>query len=183
MRIKLSGFAKAAVVLAFVTFLAACAGRSFQHPNQPVTPIGSTIHLNITADVPLDDNSVYIQNQMIVSAAQIDKYQVYCSVVMDKYQQSAEPQLKIVPGEFTVLRVRLYNDYVHNPTIYANTDDRFYYPSTGIDFRTEIHLKSSNQPEIHALTCTNHSAHYKQAGYYPERPQFEAQLGDFAKLP
>ena len=102
--------------------------------------------------MPFDQNEVFIQNQMIVSKAQIDEEQVYCSVVMRRYQVADQPQLKIEPGKFSVSRVRLYNDFIYRPTIYANNDDQYYSPSYGIDFRTEIHLKSSDQPDIHALT-------------------------------
>ena len=183
MRIDIPGLAKPAFLLSLTIFLVACAGKGPQHPNQPVVSIGSNIQLNITADVPLDENSIYIQNRRLLSAAQIDKYEVFCSVLMDRYQQSSEPQLKVEPGEFKVSRVRLYNDHVHHPVIYANNDDPFWEASFGIHFRTEIYLESATQPQVVALICTRRTVEYQRVGYYPQRPQFEAQLGDFAVLP
>lgn len=183
MSIKPSELAKTSILLISATLLVACTGTSPKHPNQPALPVGSKIQLNITADLPVGENSIYIQNQTLVSSAQIDKYQVFCSVLMNEYQQANEPQQKVEPGEFKVSRVRLYNDYVHQPVIYANNDSPFWAPSFFIHFRTEIYLESASQPQVVALICTRQSVEYKKIGYYPQRPQFEAQLGDFVELP
>ena len=177
------GIAKATLFMAFIAAVAACAGTAPTIPNQPAVPIGSTIKLNITANVPLDQDRIYIQNRMVVSAAQIDKEQIFCSVFMHRYQQADGPQLKITPGEFTVSRVRLYNDFIYKPTIYANNDDQYYSPSFGVDYRTEIYLDSSDQPEVRALTCTDHRLKYQQRPNYLDRTHFEAALGDFVDLP
>jgi hypothetical protein len=74
------------MALVFGATLAGCAGWGYQDPNQPVVPIGSRIQLNLNAEVPLDENRIYIRKRMIVAKAQIDKEQVYCSVVMHAYQ-------------------------------------------------------------------------------------------------
>lgn len=89
----------------------------------------------------------------------------------------------VAPGMFTVSRVRLYNDFLYRPVIYANKDDRYYSPSFGVDFRTEIHLASSAQPDVSALTCTDHRPEYNHKTDYPGRSHFEAALGDFVTLP
>jgi hypothetical protein len=183
MHIKAAGFARATVLLASVTFLTACASGYQNYLNQPAVPIDSEIELNISANIALDQNRIYIQNRMLVSAAQIDQYQIFCTIVMHRYQEATQPQLKIVPGKFTVSRVRLYNDFIYKPVIYANNDDQYYSPSFGVDFRTELHLTSNDQPEISALTCTDHRLKYKHKNDYPGRSQFEAALGDFVILP
>jgi hypothetical protein len=41
-------------------------------------------------------------------------------------KEAGKPQFKVSPGEFSVWRVRLYNDFIHQPTIYATTSDRYY---------------------------------------------------------
>ena len=72
---------------------------------------------------------------------------------------------------------------IYNPAIYANNDDRYYSPSFGIDFRTEIHLKSSDQLDVSALTCTEHRPQYGYQNSYPGREHFESALGDLVTLP
>jgi len=183
MYIQPTGLVRLVAALALLATLGGCAGMTYQYTNQPAVPIGSSLRLNLDADVAADQNRIYIQNQMIVSKAQIDKEQMYCSVVLREYQKAGKPQLSVTPGEFKVWRVRLYNDFIHEPTIYANNDDRYYFPSDGIDFRTEIHLKSSEQPNVRALTCTEHRGEYKYHNTYPNRSNFEAVLGDFVSLP
>ena len=183
MPIKIPGLVKATVLLAFITFLAACAGKGSQYPNQPAVPIGSQVEVNISANVALDQNRIYIQNRMLVSAAQIDQYQVFCTIVMHRYQEANQPQLKIAPGKFTVTRVRLSNDFIYRPVIYANNDDQYYSPSYGVDFRTELHLTFNDQPEVRALTCIDHRLKYKHKNDYPDRSHFETALGDFVTLP
>jgi hypothetical protein len=96
---------------------------------------------------------------------------------MNKYQQGDEPQLKLVPGEFKVSQVRLYNDFVHRPVIYANNDDPYWEASYGIHYQTEIYLESAEQPQVKALICTRRTIEYLKVGPYPQRPQFENQLG------
>ena len=172
-----------AVAIATTLTIAGCASTAYQPPNQPAVAIGSQVQLNLSADVATDQNQIFIQNQRIVSEAQIDKDQIYCTVLMQRYQETEMPQLKVVPGKLSVWRVRLYNDFIYKPVIYANNDDQYYSPSYGIDFRTEIHLKSSDQPDISALTCTEHRLRYEHNNRYPERSHFETVLGDLVDLP
>jgi hypothetical protein len=183
MCIKLNRFVKTTLLLVLMGTLTACAGGYHNYLNQPAVPIGSQVELNISANVALDQNRIYIQNRMLVSKAQIDQYQIFCTIVMHRYQETTQPQLKIVPGKFTVTRVRLVNDFIHRPVIYANNDDQYYSPSHGVDFRTELHLTSNDQPEVSALTCTDHRPKYKHKNEYLGRSDFEAALGNFVTLP
>ncbi len=135
------------------------------------------------ANLPVDQDRIYTQNQTMISKAQLDKDQVFCSVFMHGYQDVEQPQMKVTPGEFKVWRVRLYNDFIYEPVIYANNDDSYYSPSYGIDFRTELQLKSSEQPDVPALACTDHELKYDYNNRYPEQTQFQAVLGDLIDLP
>lgn len=173
---------KLALIFTFVTFLTACVSFASRYPNQPAVAVGSKIRLNISAEIPMEQDRIHVQNQQLLSKEALDIDRVYCSVVMHRYQESNQPKLKIEPDEFTVTRVRLYNDYVFNPINYANNDDNFYRPSYGIDYRTEIHLKSAGQPEIKALFCTNHQLIYEPVGPYPIRSHFEATMGELMEL-
>jgi len=182
MQSKAISSVNSACALISVLAITGCTSLATRYPNQPAVAIGSQVQLNLSAEVPLDQNRVFIQNGMVVSEAQIDKQQVYCNIVMHNYSEVGQPTMKIEPGKFSVWRVRLYNDYIYQPTIYANNDDRYYSPSFGIDFRTEIHLKSSDQPGVSAFTCTEHKPGYQHQNTYPDRANFEAVLGDFVTL-
>ena len=181
MQMSKSSLGKSAAALVVLFIIAGCAG--YQPPNQPAVPVGSQVELNLSSDVPVDQNGVFIQNQRVVSKAQIDQGQVFCQVVMNDYQKAGGQQMKVEPGRFTVRRVRLYNHYVYNPVIYANTADNFYLPSFGIDYRTELHLQSNEQPDVVALHCTEHRLKYERRASYPDRSHFNAALGDFVTFP
>ena len=102
--------------------------------------------------------------------------------IFEHGKEEEMPQLRIETGEFTVSRVRLYNDYVHHPIIYANNDDRYWYPPGGVVYRTELYLESPDQPLVRALTCTNHQSEYKIDGYFPLRSHFVTVMGDFIRF-
>jgi len=182
MNLKIHSYLRVVVLAVAIIFIGACAGTGRQYANQPVVSIGSKIQLEIAAIIPLGQDRVHIQNNRLVSKLQIDTYSVYCSVIMEKYQEEGMPQLRIETGEFTVSRVRLYNDYVHNPIIYANNDDRYWYPSGGVVYRTELYLESPDQPLVRALTRTNNQAEYKIDGYFPLRSHFVTVMGDFIRF-
>lgn len=167
-------------------FITGCASTASKYTDQPAVPLGSRVQLNITADIPLDSRKIYIQNGMILSKASIDTYSTYCSVNMIQYQDKNAAQMRIKPGEFTVSRVRLYNDYVFDPILYANNDDRYYYPSNGVNYRTELHLKSGDQPDVSSLNCVNRKEDYVRlghyAGHYPVKSEFKAALQDLVNF-
>jgi hypothetical protein len=90
---------------------------------------------------------------------------------MHAHPDAGPPQMKVSPGEFKVWRVGFYND------------DCYYSPSYGIDFRTKLQLKSSEQPHGCALACTDHQLLYQYNTHYLELAQFQAVPGDLGDLP
>ena len=183
MKSKTIALVKPVFVIVLISVIAGCASNAQKYSNQPAVAVGSAVKLNFNANLPVDQDRIYIQNQTIVSKAQLDKEQIYCSVFMHGYQDAGQPQMKVIQGEFKVWRVRLYNDFIYEPVIYANNDDSYYSPSYGINFRTELHLKSSEQTDVRALACTDHQLKYQYNNRYPELAQFQAVLGDLVDLP
>lgn len=181
-RVKINTISRLALGVCLVTFLTACATSASRYPDQPVVAVDSKIRLNISAEIPPEQDRIYVQDQRLLSREAVDIDRVYCSVVMHGYRQSSRPGLQLKPDELTVTRVRLYNDYVFNPVNYVNNDQNFYQPSFGVDYRTEVYLKSADQPEIKSLICTKHQILYQTRGPYPERLQFEATLGELVDL-
>lgn len=186
MRLKTKCVTPLISIMLMAIFITGCASTASRYPDQPAVPLGSTVQLNITADIPIDSKKIYIQNGIIVSKASIDVYSTYCSVSMNQYQDKNAAQMRIVPGDFTVSRVRLYNDYVFDPIIYANNDDRYYYPTFGVNYRTELHLSSSDQPDVSSLNCINRKEDYVRpghySGHYPVKSEFNVALGSLVNF-
>lgn len=162
--------------------ISSCAGTSQQYANQPAVNPGSKIELNISSTIPSDSDRIYIQNGKIISKSAIDTYQVYCNLVMNKYQSVNGSELKVTPGEFTVYRVRLNNDYIHNPVIYASTENRFYYPALGVNYRTELFLESPDQPYVKALSCSRNTEDYSKESRFPNSSQIEMAMKELVNL-
>lgn len=182
MQLKSIRLTKSAIIISLLVVLSSCAS-SNRYPNQPAVAPGSKIQLNITTDVPTDSIHVYFQGGGVISKARIDTYETYCSVTMTRYQEKKASQMRLKPGEFTVQKVRLYNDFSYNPQIYANNDARFYSPSYGVSYQTQLMLKSASQPDIYSLNCINHSDNYTKLGSYPQRLDFESVMGELVELP
>ena len=179
-RIKFARVALCSVIALLVT---ACATPNARYPAQPPIELDATVQLNFSAEIPIGQDRVFIQNGHIVAAEAVDIYQVFCNLRMKRYQSADAPRMKIEPGTFATTRVRLYNDYVHRPVVYANNDDPFYYPSFGIDYRTEVYLQSAAQPDLLMLACTNHQWVYRDdVFYYPTRADFGVALGDKVRI-
>lgn len=169
-------------LVTFALLITACAGTNQQYANQPAVNPGSKIELNISSTIPPDSDRIYIQNGKVMDKSEIDTYQIYCNLVMRKYQDENGSKLKVTPGEFTVYRVRLNNNYIHRPVIYASTEDRYYYPPLGVDYRTELFLKSSDQPDVKVLSCTRNMEDYSKESRFPKKSQIEKTMGELVNL-
>ena len=175
-------FVRPAAMLLLAALLGACTITD-KYPGQPAVAIGSQVRLNLDSDIPIDQDRIYIQDQRMLSLESVDTGRVYCSVVMQRHQQAGQPRLSVKSGEFKVSRVRLSNDYRHKPVIYANTDDNYYLPSFGVDYRTELHLRSTAQPELRGIYCTRHQIRYQpNQGPYPARDEIESAMGDLLEI-
>lgn len=168
--------------ISFAGLITACASLDSTYPEQPAAAVGSKIQLNISAKVPMDQDRVHVQDGQLLGKQALDIERIYCSVVMRRYQDADQPELKLEPGEFTVSRVRLQNDYVFNPVNYVNSDQNFYQPSYGVNYRIEIHLETAGNSDIRALMCTNHQLKYSPIGPYPTRSHIEKAMGYLADL-
>ena len=168
-----------AAVLPLLTITGLLSGcvSSYKYPGQPMVAPGSRIQLNISAKFSADDSRVYIQNGAVISKSSKDRYQTFCTLGMKPGESLTTGKWRVSPGEFTVTRIRLYNDHVHNPVVYANTDLDFYHPGGGVNYRTELHLRSTDQPIVRDLSCTNYNPDYERRGFYPVKAEFIKALG------
>ena len=165
------------LLLTAIVLLVGCVS-SFKYPGHPVVAPGSKIQVNISASFPVDGSKIYIQNGTISSKDSKDRYQTYCTLSLDPEKLVAADKWQVSPGEFTVTKIRLYNDYVHNPVTYASTDLDFYHPGGGVNYRTELYLKSADQPIVRDLSCTNYNPDYSRRGFYPVKSEFAKALGN-----
>ncbi|MFT5658231.1 MAG: hypothetical protein ACI9KN_001510 [Gammaproteobacteria bacterium] len=181
MKIKFHELFKTLGILAIIGLLSACAGYQSRYAKQlPVQP-GDEIKINITADIPLNQARVYSQRGQLISKSDIDKFDVFCSVLMHRINYADNDRLNIVPGKFRVTQVRLSNDYNFQSRVFAsNSGDWFYDPPSRVNYDTEIRLQSDEQPEVRALFCVRQIDGY--GNHYPRLSDFEAGWGDLVEF-
>jgi len=163
-------------LLTMTTLLGGCVS-SFKYPGQPVIAPGTKIQLNVSASFSADEGKIYIQNGTVISKNSKDRYQTFCTLGMNPEESLLTQKWRVSPGEFIVTKIRLYNNHVHNPVLYANTDLDFLHPGGGVNYRTELHLLSTDQPVVRDLSCTNYNPDYARRGFYPVKAEFIEALG------
>ena len=69
MKSKTTSLVKPVFVIVLISAIAGCASNAQKYSNQPAVAVGSTVELNFNANLPVDQDRIYIQNQTIVSKA------------------------------------------------------------------------------------------------------------------
>ena len=165
---------KVAVIVTLAGFIGACAGIESRYAKQlPVKP-GTDIQINITADIPLNKARVYSQKAQIMAFSDLDRNDVFCSVLMNSLQKQNGPKLSILPGKFRVTQVKLSNDETYAPRIFASRE-LFFDPPNNVNYETELRLQSAGQPEVRSLICVRQIDAY--GNHYPRLADFKNTLG------
>ena len=167
---------------AIIGLTTGCTSTGYKYPGHPVIVPSSTIQLKFSAEFPTDYSKIYIQNGAVISKNAKDRYQTYCTLSTKPGENLATEKSRVSPGTFTVTKIRLYNDYVHDPVVYASTDLDFYHPGGGVNYRTELYLLSDDQPIVRDLSCTNYNPDYSRRGFYPVKAEFVKALGKLVKF-
>lgn len=171
---KLSELSKAMVVIAMVVLIGACAGFESRYAKQLPAKPGSNIYINITADIPLNKARVYSQKGQIIAKSDIDKNNVFCSVLMNRLQKQTGTKLVVLPGKFRVTKVKLSNDESYVSRTFASRE-WFYDPPSNVNYETELRLQSADQPEVRSLICVRQIDGY--GNHYPRLMDFKNTLG------
>lgn len=174
MSYKLDMLSKVSIVFLMIGFLDACASANSQYAKQLLVRRGSDIHINMTVDIPLNMARVYSQKGRIVAKLDIDKNEVFCSVLMNRLQKQNGPKLSVWPGKFRVTQVKLSNDENYTSRIFASTD-WVYDPPSNVNYETELRLQSVNQSEVRSLICVRQIDGY--GDHYPRLMDFKNTLG------
>ena len=179
MKNKLGELLKGIVIIAMAGLMAACASLESRYAKQlPVNP-GGEIQINFSADIPVNMARVFSQKGELIAKSDIDKNEVFCSVLMHKVQQENGMQLSISPGKFRVIKVRLSNDENHASRIFVSRE-WVYDPPSNVNYETELRLQSAEQPEVRSLICVRQIDGY--GNHYPRLADFKKTLGSLVEF-
>jgi hypothetical protein len=179
MKRKLDQLPRVAVIIVMAFFLGACAGFESRYAKQLPAQPGTDIYINITADIPLNKARIYSQNGQIIAKSDIDRNDVFCSVLMNSLQKQNGPKLSISPGKFLVTQVKLSNDENHLSRTFA-LRKWVYDPPSNVNYETELRLQSAAQPEVRSLICVRKIDGY--GNHYPRLTDFESTLGTLVQF-
>mgnify|MGYP000047004105 CR=1 FL=1 len=174
MNYKLDRLSKIGIVFLTICFVGGCAGTNSRYAKQLPAKPGSDIHLNMTAEIPLNTARVYSQNGRIVAKSDIDRNEVFCSVLMNRLQKKDGPKLSVLPGKFRVTQVKISNDENYASRIFASKD-WVYDPPSNVNYETELRLQSEDQLEVRSLICVRQIDGY--GNHYPKLNDFKDTLG------
>lgn len=179
MNCNLGKVTKVTALIIMVGLIASCAGFESRYAKQLPARPGTDIQINITADIPLNKARVYSQKGRIIEKSDIDKNDVFCSVLMNSLQKQNGPKLSILPGKFRVTKVKLSNDYSYKPRIFASRE-WVYDPPSNVNYETELRLQSAEQPEVRALICVRQVDGYRN--HYPRLTDFKRGFGTLVEF-
>lgn len=173
----LKGMGYFAMVM-LVAALSACVSTN-PEPGLKLNP-GATLAINSSFEIPQQFARVYFQaGSQFSDAGDLDKSETYCSLLMNRVQLPGTPQMRVLPGEFAITRVRKFNDRYAMPGVY-DLKDMFLDPPSDVIYEIEMRLQSAEQPEVRALICRNHVNGYREL--YPRLGEIRLALGSLVTL-
>jgi len=137
----------------------ACKTQSYAE-NSPYfrIPVGSTVEIRQVLTIPANTARVYIQYGKTTQYQNLDQYEAHCWVLSWKVLPENQT---IKPGNFIVTRLRELEDLVRykNNMQFVRTQNNPYQNINGgvtaVEYKTELTIHSSEQPDIRKLVC-NH---------------------------
>ena len=139
--------------------LLACQTQSYAE-NSPYfrIPVGSTVEVRQALTIPANTARVYIQYGKTTQYQKLDQYEANCWVLSWKLVPENQT---IKPGNFIVTRLRELEDLVRykNDMQFVRIKNSPYQNMNGgvtaVEYKTELTIHSSEQPDIRKLVC-NH---------------------------
>lgn len=157
-------------LIAGLVLSSGCASLSSQSPIDQV----SVVEINTQLEIPSGKARVYIQNGVQPTKKNIDKWNTFCSVLMQKLHSNGEPLLTVSPGRFDVIKVRKTSEFYADS--YLNQTQRF----DEYIYKIDMRLKSEAQPDVRSLICAKHFAGI--GSEYPTLEEIRTALGDFIEI-
>lgn len=170
-------------VLYLVLSLGSCVSLNQRYAASLAVKPGATVEIKSSLEIPSGLARVYLQSGKPVKKNKLDRFEVYCSVLMNRVHDSGEPLMAVRPGLFRVKEVLLYNDYNTMRRSYVSLGWSFDFPSDVI-YEIGLQLESSEQPEVRALICAKHVDNYRSdQRNYPDLGEIQTALGDLIGFP
>jgi len=179
MMFRINLFTRAGFACVLAVLVTACASNSSDSYYSDAIPVfpNSIVHINQLMEIPDGMARVYIQSGKTLPYRDVDRYAVYCSVLMNILHEPGQPVLQVNPGQFDIIKVRQFNDrYSQSRTLVASSLWINEGPPSNTLFTFEMRLKSTQQPDVRSLICVKESD--IRGPHYPNLEEIKIALGD-----
>jgi len=162
-------------VTGIVIIVSACGVSLKSDPVQPRVTPALVVQINQKLDIPNRQARVYIQDGIKAALRDVDRLSTYCSVRMKDRHKEGEPNLTILPGQFEIIKVREFDDYVRTISSFP----------LYVIFEVEMRLQSPQQPDVWAMYCARQVEVFSRifrSSYYPKLADISVALGNTVEI-
>ena len=163
-------------VTGIVIIVSACGVSLKSDPVQPRVTPALVVQINQKLDIPNRRARVYIQDGIKAALRDVDKWSTYCSLRMKVRHNEGEPNLTILPGQFEIIKVREFDDYVRTFSSFP----------LYVIFEVEMRLQSPQQPDVWAMYCARQEVTLFslvfRSSYYPKLADISVALGNTVEI-
>ena len=164
------------IVVVIGTVIVSGCGVSFKNdPVQPRVTPALLVQINQNLEIPNRQARVYIQDGIKAALREVDKWSTYCSLRMKDRHKEGEPNLTILPGQFEIIKVREFDDYVRTISSFP----------LYVIFEVEMRLQSPQQPDVWAMYCARQVtvlSPFFPPSFYPKLADISVALGNIVEI-
>jgi len=158
-----------------IVLVSGCGVSLKSDPVQPRVTPALVVQINQKLDIPNRQARVYIQDGIKAALRDVDRLSTYCSVRMKDRHKEGEPNLTILPGQFEIIKVREFDDYVRTISSFP----------LYVIFEVEMRLQSPQQPDVWAMYCARQVEVFSRifrSIYYPKLADISVALGNTVEI-
>jgi hypothetical protein len=173
-------------IVAGIAMVSGC-GISFKSvPVQPRVTPALVVQVNQKLEIPYRKARIYIQDGGVKAAMrEVDKWSTYCSLRMKDPHNNGAPKLRVLPGQFEIIRVRESNDSPYFPGTFGVARGHSSDFTLDVIFEVEMRLKSVQQPDVWAMYCARQVTVFNPffpPSFYPKLADIEIALGNTVEI-
>jgi hypothetical protein len=172
---------RTSLLAAAVALVSGCAGTAAKTGAVPAVDPASTIQINGSYDIPVDEARVYFQNGAQIAVGDLqDRRTTYCSVLVQNVQSADQPQQTVLPGLFEIVKIMQTDDWTNARQFFVASLIWVSEHPARITYKVEMRLRSAEQPNVRSLICEKTSK--GRGNNHPTGSEIDTALGSLIEI-
>jgi hypothetical protein len=166
-----------------VALVSGCAGTGTGANIKGVPSVdpASTIQINGSYDIPVNKARVYFQNGAQIAVGDIkDRWNTYCSLLVQDLQSADQPQQTIMPGRFEIVEVMETDDWTNTRQVFVASLIWVSQRPARIIYKVDMRLHSAEQPNVRSLICEKTAN--TRGKNHPTSSEIQTALGSLIEI-